>query len=113
MQGIQWTDSTFAQICIQELATILSSDHLHFIGLATNTKGQLKLSRLFKCDLFCNFQKLSRGDLKRMLNEYQRALKDLNKTNVLEPNNASTLSSSANVKYMLHDYQGALEDLDK
>ncbi len=31
----------------------------------------------------------SRGDLKRMLNEYQRALEDLNKTDFLEPNNAS------------------------
>jgi hypothetical protein len=34
------------------------SDHMHFIGLATNAKGQQKLSRFFKCHLFCNFPKL-------------------------------------------------------
>jgi tetratricopeptide (TPR) repeat protein len=43
----------------------------------------------------------------------KRALEDLDKANVLDLNNASTLGSRANVKYMLHDYQGTLEDLDK
>ncbi len=48
-----------------------------------------------------------------MLNDYQGALKDLDKADVLEPNNAITLAVRGNVKYMLHDYQRALEDLDK
>ncbi len=48
-----------------------------------------------------------------MLNDYQGALEDLDKADVFDSNNASTLKSRANVKYMLHDYQGALEDLDK
>ncbi len=41
----------------------------------------------------------------------QGALKDLDKANVLEPNNASTLRTRENVKNMLKEYQGALEDL--
>jgi len=40
-------------------------------------------------------------------------LKDLNKADVLEPNNAFTLRSCGDVKKMLKEYQGALEDLDK
>jgi len=40
-------------------------------------------------------------------------LEDLDKADVLEPNNAFTLRSRGVVKYKLHDYQGALEDLDK
>jgi len=40
-------------------------------------------------------------------------LEDLDKADVFEPNNASTLRDRGNVKYMLDDYQGALEDLDK
>jgi len=48
-----------------------------------------------------------------MFDEYQGTLEDLDKANVLDPNNASTLRSRGNVKYMLDDYQGALEDLDK
>jgi tetratricopeptide (TPR) repeat protein len=48
-----------------------------------------------------------------MLKEYQGALEDLDKADVLEPNNAFTLESCANVKRMLKEYQGALEDLDK
>jgi hypothetical protein len=40
-------------------------------------------------------------------------LKDLDKVNVLEPNNESTLKTHANVKYMLNDYQGTLQELDK
>jgi tetratricopeptide (TPR) repeat protein len=48
-----------------------------------------------------------------MLKDYQGALEDLDKADVLEPNNASTLRSRGCVKMMLKDYQGALEDLDK
>jgi len=40
-------------------------------------------------------------------------LKDLDKVDVLEPNNAFTLQSRADVKMMLEDCQKALEDLDK
>jgi tetratricopeptide (TPR) repeat protein len=55
----------------------------------------------------------SRGDVKRILNDYQGALEDLNKANVFKPNNANTLKIRGDVKRMLKDYQGALEDLDK
>jgi len=48
-----------------------------------------------------------------MLDDYQGALEDLDKANVLKPNNAFTLRSRGAVKKMLHDYQGALEDHDK
>jgi tetratricopeptide (TPR) repeat protein len=47
------------------------------------------------------------------LKDYQGALKDFQKANVLEPNDAFTLHSCGDVKRMLNDYQGALEDLDK
>jgi len=48
-----------------------------------------------------------------MLDDYQGAFKDLNKADVLEPNNAFTLRSHEDVKRMLDDDQGALEDLDR
>jgi serine/threonine protein kinase len=48
-----------------------------------------------------------------MLDDYQGALEDLDKADVLEPNNAFTLTSRGNVKETLKEYQGALEDLDK
>jgi len=48
-----------------------------------------------------------------MLKEYQGAMEDLDKADVLEPNNAFTLGTRGNVKRMLKEYQGALEDLDK
>jgi tetratricopeptide (TPR) repeat protein len=51
--------------------------------------------------------------VKRMLKDYQGALENLDKADVLEPNNAFTLGNCGNVKKMLKDYQGALEDLDK
>jgi hypothetical protein len=108
MQGIQWTSSPLAQICIHEFATnfyqgwfscwaiainllayvytalwfnattrkvfIIQSScanashissrllcqtcvHMHFIGLATNTKWQQKLSRSFEHHIFFNFSK--------------------------------------------------------
>ncbi len=50
---------------------------------------------------------------KKMLEDYQGALEDLDKADVLEPNNVFTLQSCEDVKKMLEDYQGALEDLDK
>jgi regulator of sirC expression with transglutaminase-like and TPR domain len=40
-------------------------------------------------------------------------LEDLDKANVLEPNNAFTLTNRGKIKRMLEDKQGALEDLDK
>jgi hypothetical protein len=40
-------------------------------------------------------------------------LQDLDKANVLEPNNVFTLTIRGDVKYSLDDYKGALEDLDK
>ncbi len=51
--------------------------------------------------------------LKRMLKDYEGALEDLDKADVLEPNNTSTLNNRGDVKMMLKEYQGALEDLDK
>jgi len=55
----------------------------------------------------------SRGDVKKMLKDYQGALNDLDKADVLEPNNAFTLRSRGDVKRMLKDYQGVLNDLYK
>jgi hypothetical protein len=40
-----------------------------------------------------------------MLYDYEGALKDLNKADVLEPNNASILNSRGEVKRMLRDYK--------
>jgi len=40
-------------------------------------------------------------------------LEDLDKVDVLEPNNAFTLQSRGDVKRKLKYYQGALKDLDK
>jgi Flp pilus assembly protein TadD len=48
-----------------------------------------------------------------VLDDYQGALEDLDKADVLEPNNAFTLRIRGDLKYMLHDYQGALQDLNK
>jgi len=48
-----------------------------------------------------------------MLDDNKGALEDLDKVDVLEPNNAFTLTNRARVKYMLKEYQRALEDLDK
>jgi hypothetical protein len=48
-----------------------------------------------------------------MLKDYQGTLKDLNKTHVLERNDACTLSMHGDIKGMLKNYQGVLEDLDK
>jgi len=48
-----------------------------------------------------------------MLNDYQGALEDLDKADVLEPNDAFTLRVRGHVKNMLINDQGALEDLDK
>ncbi len=40
-------------------------------------------------------------------------MEDLDKANVLEPNNIFTLQCRGNVKRIFKDYQGALKDLDK
>jgi hypothetical protein len=40
-------------------------------------------------------------------------LEDLDKVDVLEPNNAFTLRSHGKVKHMLDDHQGALDNFDK
>jgi hypothetical protein len=52
-------------------------------------------------------------DIKTMLEDCQRALRDLEKVNVLEPNNAFTFKWHGHVKKILKDYQGTLEDLDQ
>jgi hypothetical protein len=39
-----------------------------------------------------------------MLKDYQGALEDLDKANVLEPNDVFILTIHGNVKYMLDDY---------
>jgi hypothetical protein len=41
------------------------------------------------------------------------ALEDLDKVDVLEPNNASTSRIHGDVRRMLKGYQGALEDIEK
>ncbi len=51
--------------------------------------------------------------VKMTLEDYQGGLKDLDKVDVLEPNNAFTLKIHGDVKGMLKEYQRALEDLDK
>jgi len=48
-----------------------------------------------------------------MLDDYQGALDDLDKANILEPNHAFTLGFRGDVKRRLEDYQGALEDIEK
>jgi tetratricopeptide (TPR) repeat protein len=48
-----------------------------------------------------------------MLHDYRGALEDLDKADVLEPNNVITFRARGDVKRTLHDCQGALEDLDK
>jgi len=48
-----------------------------------------------------------------MSKDYQGALEDLDKVDVLKPNNVFTLIRRANVKNMLKDYQQILENLDK
>jgi len=47
---------------------------------------------------------MSRGNVKKMLHDYQGSLEDFDKVDVLEPNNAFTLRSRGDVKRMLHDY---------
>jgi tetratricopeptide (TPR) repeat protein len=47
------------------------------------------------------------------LKDYQGALEDLDKADVLQPNNAFTLRICGDVKRILKDYHGTLEDLDK
>jgi tetratricopeptide (TPR) repeat protein len=53
------------------------------------------------------------GNVKYMLDDYQGALEDFNKVNVLEANNAFTLKNHGTVKRMLKEYQRSLEDFDK
>jgi tetratricopeptide (TPR) repeat protein len=48
-----------------------------------------------------------------MLKDYQGTLKDLDKVDVFNPNNAFILHNRGNVKTMLDDYEKALEDFDK
>jgi hypothetical protein len=50
------------------------------------------------------------GHVKRILKDYQKALEDLDKVDVLDPNNAFTLKWRRNVKRTLKNYQGTLED---
>ncbi len=48
-----------------------------------------------------------------MLKDYEGTLKDLDKVDVLELNNASTLMIREDVKRNLQDYVGASEDPDE
>ncbi len=48
-----------------------------------------------------------------MLDDYHGTLKDFDKVDVLEPNNAFTLKRRGDVKKMLQDYHEALEEFDK
>jgi hypothetical protein len=49
-----------------------------------------------------------------VLNNYEKAFKDLDKVYVLELNNAFTLKTCGNVKCMFHDYQWiTLENIHK
>ncbi|CAK9860442.1 unnamed protein product [Sphagnum jensenii] len=48
-----------------------------------------------------------------MLDDYRGALEDLDKADVLEPNNAFTLKYRGDVKRTLKEYKRALEDLNK
>jgi len=48
-----------------------------------------------------------------MLDDFQGALEDVDKANVLQPNDTFTLRARGDLKTMLHKYQGLLEDLDK
>jgi hypothetical protein len=45
-----------------------------------------------------------RGDVKRMLKEYQGVLKDHHKVDVLEPNSVFILRRPGDIKKMLEDY---------
>ncbi len=51
-------------------------------------------------------------DVKNMLKDYQGALEDFDKVDVLEPKNDFTLNNCGGVKNMF-DYQGTMEDFDK
>jgi hypothetical protein len=54
------------------------------------------------------------SDAKKMLKDYQGALKDLNNTNVFQHNDVITLQLRlGGVKRMLGHYQGTLKDLNK
>ncbi len=48
------------------------------------------------------------GDVKEMLDDYHKTLKDLDKVN-----NAFILKTHGKVKRMLNDYHETLQDLDK
>jgi len=54
-----------------------------------------------------------RGDVKRILNDYQGALEDLDEADVLEPNDVYTLISHAYTHWSLNNYQIALESVEK
>jgi hypothetical protein len=48
-----------------------------------------------------------------MLKDYQKALQDLDKAHILEPNNVFLVTMHGNVKGTLKDYEITLEDLEK
>jgi hypothetical protein len=54
--------------------------------------------------LFC----IGVKNVKRMFSDNQGALKDLDKANVFEPNNAFTLQSYGDANNMLKDYEPTL-----
>jgi len=52
------------------------------------------------------------NDVKTFLEDYQGALKDLNKTNIFKSHDTFTMQMQGDAKKMLKDYQGALNDLN-
>ncbi len=57
---------------------------------------------------FCKGVEMSKG----LLNDYQGALKDLDKVDFLEPNNAFSLQSHGDAKNMFKDYEPTFQDFD-
>jgi tetratricopeptide (TPR) repeat protein len=53
-----------------------------------------------------------RGDVKCWLNDYQGALEDLTKSDLLKPNDTFTLRALGAAKSALGDHRGALESLN-
>jgi len=56
-------------------------------------------------------KELSRSSTRLMFLDYQGTLENVDKVDILQPNNAFILRTRAKVKKMLDEYQKALEDL--
>lgn len=60
----------------------------------------------------CSFW-IYKKKIKRRMVDSKKTLQDLNKVDILEPNNAFILSTRGDVKKRLYDYQRVLQNLDK